>query len=105
MQNGLDISSLLNGIAGLQGNPAGAMAGGGTATPASPTYQKLGAAVAAAREQRGLSQAQLGQAIGKSPSTVAGIEAGTNRILVSDVEDIAKALGVEPAMLMKGIWF
>ena len=70
-----------------------------------PVYQKLGNNVARLRQQKGLTQGELASALGKGPSTVAEIETGMTRILVSDVEKIAEALGVQPRMLMQGIWF
>lgn len=70
-----------------------------------PVYQKLGQAVARIREGKGLSQQDLAELLGKGPSTVAEIETGMTRILVSDVEKIAEVLGVEPRILMQGIWF
>lgn len=73
--------------------------------PIEPVYKKLGAAVARMRESRGMSQLELAQKLGKGSSTIAEIETGKTRILVSDVEAIAEALGVEPRMLMQGVWF
>lgn len=70
-----------------------------------PVYKKLGLVVARLREARGMSQLELAQKMGKGSSTIAEIETGATRILVSDVEEIAAALGVEPRMLMQGIWF
>ncbi len=81
------------------------LAGGGKEKEIEPVYVKLGKAVAAMREARGMSQLELGQKIGMGSSTVAEIETGKTRILVGDVEKIAQGLGVEPRMLMQGVWF
>lgn len=70
-----------------------------------PVYKKLGANVARLRENKGLSQAALAAEIGMGSSTIAEIETGSTRILVSDVEKVAKALGVEPKILMQGVWW
>lgn len=85
---------------------AALMSGGAGGTKAiEPVYKKLGQAVARLREARGMSQLELAQKMGKGSSTIAEIETGATRILVSDVEAIAQALGVEPRLLMQGIWF
>lgn len=70
-----------------------------------PIYRDLGRAIARFREARGMSQLELAQRLGKGASTIAEIETGKTRILVGDVEAIAEALGVEPRMLMQGVWF
>jgi len=70
-----------------------------------PLYKELGKNVARVRESKGMTQADLAQALGKGGSTVAEIETGATRILVADVEKIAQALGVQPRMLMQGIWW
>ena len=70
-----------------------------------PVYQKLGQNIARMREGRGMSQLEVAQKCGMGSSTVAEIETGKTRILLSDVEKIAAALGTEPKMLMQGIWF
>ena len=82
----------------------GRMKEGQSAQP-EPVYQKLGQNVARIREQKGLSQGDLAEQMGKGLSTVAEIETGATRILVSDVEKLAEMLGVEPRVLMQGIWF
>lgn len=72
-----------------------------------PVYKKLGANVARTRTGKGMSQAGLADAVGMGASTVAEIETGSTRILVSDVEKIAEALGVEPKSLFVGVagWY
>lgn len=72
---------------------------------AEPVYQKLGANVRGLREQQGMSQGQLAEKLGKGASTVAEIEGGSTRILLSDVEAIAAALNVQPKQLLIGVWF
>lgn len=75
------------------------------ATTPEPVYQKLGEAITRIRESKGMSQRDFANLLEKGPSTVAEIETGATRILVSDVEKIATVLGVTPRQLMMGIWF
>lgn len=82
-----------------------ALMGGAKKEPIEPVYKALGTAIARMREARGMSQLELAQKLGKGSSTIAEIETGKTRILVSDVEKIAEALGTEPRMLMTGVWF
>lgn len=84
---------------------AALMGGAGTKEPIEPVYKALGKAIASLREGRGMSQLELAQKLGKGSSTIAEIETGKTRILVSDVEKIAEALGSEPRLLMTGVWF
>lgn len=90
----VDLAALIGKVkeAGGKGNPE-------------PVYQKLGVNVARARENRAMTQSDLASAIGKSVATVAEIELGTTRILLSDVEKIASVLGVQPKQLMTGVWW
>jgi len=70
-----------------------------------PQYKKIGENIARAREARGISQAELGQEIGKGASSIAEIEGGTQRILVHDIDAIAKGLSIMPRSLMVGLWY
>lgn len=51
------------------------------------------------RGQRALSQADLAQAAGVSPTTISNLEGGTHRAYPKTVRKLAAALGVEPAAL------
>lgn len=61
---------------------------------------KVAKALAAAREKKGLSQADLAKKLGVVPSTVAGWELGTHGIRMDRLEAIAKALGVKVVELV-----
>ena len=76
-----------------------------TKTEIEPIYKKLGANVASMRTNAGMTQSELGQAAGMGTSTVAEVETGSTRILLSDLEKLAQALGVQPKQLLIGIWF
>ncbi len=70
-----------------------------------PVYKKLGANIARMRTGKGLTQGALADQAGMGASTIAEIETGSTRILVSDVEKIAEALGTEPKNLFIGVWW
>jgi transcriptional regulator with XRE-family HTH domain len=52
----------------------------------------VGRAIAAERKFRGLSQAQLGDVLGWSQSTISAIETGARPIFVGDLPEICEAL-------------
>ena len=58
--------------------------------------------IADARERRGLSQAELGKAVGKSQQTIAGYEGGDPEPNLTVYRRIAKATDVAPAWLIFG---
>lgn len=60
----------------------------------------LARAVRAERARRGLSQSELGQALGWSQTKVAGVEAGTRRLLTHEMPELCEALGVTLARLL-----
>ena len=51
------------------------------------------------REFKGVKQLELAKSIGKSKSTISNIESGKEKANTNIVEDIAKALGLEPTQL------
>jgi transcriptional regulator with XRE-family HTH domain len=63
-------------------------------------YIAAGKQVRTVREDRGLSQATLARRIGFTRSSVANLEAGRQRITLHLFVLIAKALGIEPAMML-----
>lgn len=62
----------------------------------------VGAGVRALRERRGISQQELGDALGWPQSTVARLELGKRPVSVSDLLALAWALDVAPVYLLDG---
>jgi transcriptional regulator with XRE-family HTH domain len=53
------------------------------------------------RERKGLSQAQLAEAVGVRQATISGLETGKSRRIELDLlEKLARVLGVKPATLL-----
>lgn len=59
----------------------------------------LGAALAAARQEAGLTQGQLAAASGVSRPTISRLELGTSSISSDRLWDLAAACGTDPATL------
>lgn len=59
-------------------------------------YVLFGEAVRAARFSREMTQQELADKLGYSRASIANIELGRQRVLLSDVFDFAKALGKKP---------
>ena len=57
-------------------------------------YEKLGARIATIRRERGLTQTQLGEALGVSQTGVAAFEKGERRVPISALPVLAKMLHV-----------
>jgi transcriptional regulator with XRE-family HTH domain len=57
-------------------------------------FQKLGERIAALRNERGLTQVQLAEALGYSQQQVLSFEKGRRRVPVSALPELSKALGV-----------
>lgn len=66
----------------------------GTDKPDHAFFVALGARIAELRQAQGLTQAQLGDALGISQSTINTYEVGRRRIQVSALPRVAEALGV-----------
>jgi len=64
---------------------------------------KLGERLRGLRQDTGLSQAELGAAIGVSFQQIQKYEAGKNRVAVSTLVALADHLGISPAQFLKGI--
>ena len=60
----------------------------------------LGRRIAQFREERGLSQSALAKQMGSSQSAISQIEAGERNPSFETLRQIAKALGMTPAMLV-----
>lgn len=63
-------------------------------------YASVGRHIRAAREARGYTQAELGQAVGLSRASVANVEAGAQRTPFHVMIAIAQALQVDPEQLL-----
>jgi transcriptional regulator with XRE-family HTH domain len=65
-----------------------------------PVDPRIGDAVAAARQARGISQGKLARAIGVTVGTVQAYEHGRTRIAVERLADLASALQCELTELL-----
>ncbi|MGF6958019.1 helix-turn-helix domain-containing protein [Paraburkholderia youngii] len=64
---------------------------------------QIGARIAAARAERGLSQSGLARAIGVTPTAISKLESGETRMVRADhLLRIAAALGADPVALVFG---
>jgi transcriptional regulator with XRE-family HTH domain len=61
----------------------------------------VGANVRRLREERGLTQDQLAEAVGVDIRTVQRIEAGMANVLLGTLVDLGDVLGVKPGALLK----
>ena len=59
----------------------------------------FGPVVAKIREEKGLTQLELAQRLGRDQRTVSSMETGLREPLISTVVDYARALGVRAAVL------
>jgi len=64
---------------------------------------KLGERLRGLRRDTGLSQAELGAAIGVSFQQIQKYEAGKNRVAVSTMLALADSLGISPTRFLRGI--
>ena len=69
-------------------------------TVQSPEAERLLAALAAARMRRGLSQRSLSRTLGLHPMTVGKIERGERALQVSELVEVCRALGEDPARML-----
>lgn len=67
-------------------------------------YRRLGRRIRVRRKRLGLSQETLADAVGMIRTSIVNIEAGRQRILFHQTQKFARALGVEPAVLLRGVW-
>lgn len=64
-----------------------------------PVYVTFGEIVKVMRLERGWTQTDLADRVGLSRTSVTNIEIGRQRVLLSDLFDFARALGVSPKTL------
>ena len=69
-----------------------------------PVYRQFGAKVESIRTALGWSQDDLAQRVGLARTSITNLEAGNQRVLLHEVESIAKAFNVTPRHLTRGIW-
>jgi transcriptional regulator with XRE-family HTH domain len=74
------------------------------ATALQPCYLLFGARIQQLREALGITQDELRKKVGLTRTSISNIEAGRQRVLLHDVDIFAKAFGITPKNLMKGIW-
>ncbi|MDE2589223.1 MAG: helix-turn-helix transcriptional regulator [Patescibacteria group bacterium] len=65
---------------------------------------RVGHKIKILRECFGMTQEDLAIAVGIGRTSIANIETGRQRLLLHSIAKFAKALGVEPEMLLKNIW-
>lgn len=63
-------------------------------------YKWIGARIRVAREQAGLTQADLAKALGQYRTSITNIEAGKQRLLVHRLADLARVLDIDMAALL-----
>lgn len=66
-------------------------------------YVLFGEAVRAARHDAEITQQELADKLGYARASIANIETGRQRVLLSDVFDFAKALRISPQKLFQAV--
>ncbi|EKS34476.1 helix-turn-helix domain-containing protein [Afipia broomeae] len=66
-------------------------------------YTKLGDSIRRRREELRLTQAELGESLGLSRTSVTNIERGRQRLLIDQFQGLCKALGVSMETLLADI--
>jgi DNA-binding XRE family transcriptional regulator len=72
--------------------------------PVEPVYRMVGMKIEQMRTMLDWTQVDLAKKVGLTRTSIANIEAGRQRILLRDVEKIAKAFQCQPKAFMRGIW-
>jgi DNA-binding XRE family transcriptional regulator len=72
--------------------------------PIEVIYKQLGLRIRTVRETLGWTQLDLAKHIGLTRTSVVNIEQGRQRILLHDLETIAKAFLMTPKAMLRGIW-
>lgn len=70
-------------------------------TLSSPRHLALRDLLVSARRASGLTQTEVAAKLGRYQSYVANIESGQRRVDVIELLDLAAAIGVDPAMLVR----
>lgn len=66
-------------------------------------YTKLGDSIRRRREELRLTQAELGESLGLSRTSVTNIERGRQRLLIDQFQGLCKALGVSMETLLADV--
>jgi transcriptional regulator with XRE-family HTH domain len=66
-------------------------------------YLRLGDLIRRRREQLRLTQAELGETLGLSRTSVTNIERGRQRLLVDQFHSVCRALDVPPSLLLSDV--
>jgi transcriptional regulator with XRE-family HTH domain len=69
----------------------------------SDEYQRVINALKKARKEKGITQAQLAEALGKPQSFIAKVESGERRLDVVEFVHLARLVGLEPAYVIDSI--
>ncbi|AHJ74787.1 helix-turn-helix domain-containing protein [Kosakonia sacchari] len=69
----------------------------------SEEYQRVIIALKRARKERGITQAQLAEALGRPQSFIAKIESGERRLDVVEFVHLARLVGIEPSKVINNI--
>lgn len=69
-----------------------------------PIYLLVGAKIAHIRTQLGMTQTEFGEIIGLTRAAVANMETGKQRIMLHNLEQLAKAFHMSPKHFLKGVW-
>lgn len=69
----------------------------------SEEYQRVITALKKARKERGITQAQLAEALGRPQSFIAKIESGERRLDVVEFVHLARLMGLELGDVLEGI--
>ena len=69
----------------------------------SPQHQKLRELLVAARKKAGMTQAEVAEVLGRPQSFVAKYEGGERRLDVIAFMQVARALGADPAKIMRSV--
>lgn len=67
----------------------------------SDEYQRVINALKKARKERGITQAQLAEALGKPQSFIAKVESGERRLDVVEFVHLARLVGVDPSYIIE----
>jgi transcriptional regulator with XRE-family HTH domain len=67
-------------------------------------YDRLKQALVAARRDRGLSQVQVAELLGRPQSFVSKYERGERRLDVIEFLEVATTLGVDPILLLQQVF-
>jgi transcriptional regulator with XRE-family HTH domain len=69
----------------------------------SPQHQKLRELLIAARKKAGLTQAEVGERLGRPQSFVAKYEGGERRLDVVEFIEVARAVGLDPGRAVRAV--